>query len=74
MKRIILLALIALSVSTAYAQSYDTGKIKAHYDERIELMSIICHLAGLQEYNMNIGGDYITDIDNYFADVRNHPA
>ena len=24
--------------------------------------------------NMNIGGDYITDIDNYFADVKNHPA
>lgn len=24
--------------------------------------------------NMNIGGDYITDIDNNFADVKNHPA
>ena len=50
------------------------GNVKAYYDERIELMSIICHLAGFQEYNMNVGGDYITDIDNYFADVRNHPA
>ena len=74
MKRIILLVLATLIISTSYAQSNDIGKIKANYDERIELMSIICHLAGFQEYNMNIGGDYITDIDNYFADVRNHPA
>lgn len=74
MNRFFTLALAILFISATYGQSCGAIKIKAHYDERIELMSIICHLAGFQEYNMNIGGDYIADIDTYFGDVRNHPA
>ena len=74
MNRIIVILLANWFMICSYGQSINTGKIKARYDERIELMSIICHLAGFQEYNMNIGGDYITDIDNYFADAKNHPA
>ncbi len=71
MKKIITFILVLLGSFGVKAQD---RAVKAYYDERIELMSIICHLAGFQEYNMNVGGDYITDIDNYFADVRNHPA
>lgn len=71
MKKIITFILVLLGSFGVKAQD---RSVKAYYDERIELMSIICHLAGFQEYNMNVGGDYITDIDNYFADVRNHPA
>lgn len=74
MNRFFTLALAILFISVTYGQNCGAIKIKAHYDERIELMSIICHLAGFQEYNMNIGGDYIADIDTYFEDVRNHPA
>ena len=74
MNRIFTLVLASLFISIAYGQDCGAIKIKARYDERIELMSIICHLAGFQEYNMNLGGDYIADIDTYFADVRNHPA
>ena len=57
MNRFFTLALAILFISATYGQSCGAIKIKAHYDERIELMSIICHLAGFQEYNMNIGGD-----------------
>ena len=74
MNRIIVILLANWFMICSYGQSINTGKIKARYDERIELMSIICHLAGFQEYNMNIGGGYITDIDNYFADAKNYPA
>lgn len=71
MKKIIT-TIIALVITTfSSAQSFT---IKAKYDERVELMSILCHLAGYREYNMNMGGDYITDIDRYFSNVKNHPA
>lgn len=74
MKRIFSFIFIVLSVCVAYGHATDTGRIKANYDERIELMSIICHLAGFQEYNMGMGGDYTADIHSYFEKVRNHPA
>lgn len=74
MKRILTFIFTVLSVSLAYGKAANTGKIKANYDERVELMSIICHLAGFQEYNMGMGGDYTADIDRYFAEVKNHPA
>lgn len=74
MKRLFTILFVISCVSLAWGQPNNTGKIKANYDERIELISIICHLADFQEYNMNIGGNYITNIDNYFTDVKNHPA
>ncbi len=74
MNKVFTLLLASLFVSVVYGQSRESVKIKAHYDERVELMSIICHLAGFQEYNMNVAGDYISDIDTYFAKARNHPA
>ena len=74
MKRITILVFASFLILFAYGQSGNGDKIKAQYDERVELMSIICHLAGFQEYNMNIGGDYIADIDSFFADFKNHPA
>ena len=40
----------------------------------ILLMSVLCHLAGFREYNMNIGGKYITELDSFFSNVKNHPA
>lgn len=74
MKRKLTFLIAVSAISLAYGYEHEVGKIKAKYDERVELMSILCHLAGFQEYNMNMGGGYIKDIDNYFAEVRNHPA
>ena len=61
-------------MALAYGQAQNAGKMRANYDERVELMSIICHLAGFQEYNMGMSGDYTADIDKYFAEAKNHPA
>ncbi len=44
------------------------------YDERIELLGIICNLAGLEEYNHGWGRDYINDVDSLFASYSAHPA
>lgn len=71
MKKIITFILV---LAASFGVKAQDRAVKTQYDERVELMSIICHLAGFQEYNMNVGGDYITDIDNYFADVKNHSA
>lgn len=74
MKKLFTIIFFLLSVLFVYGQEVNGDKIKANYDERVELMSIICHLAGYHEYNMNNGGNYIEDIDHYFASVKNHPA
>lgn len=71
MNKIISTIIVLVLTTFASAQSFT---IKAKYDERVELMSILCHLAGYGEYNMNMGGDYIIDIDRYFSNVKNHPA
>lgn len=73
MNRTIILLLTLLSVLSANCKKPD-GKIKVAYDERIELMSILCRLAGFGEYNMNAGGKYIAEIDSFFSEVKNHPA
>lgn len=59
--RIASILFMFLTLLPIYGKSENHGAVKANFDERIELMSIICHLAGFQEYNMNLGGDYITD-------------
>lgn len=72
--RIASILFMFLTLLPIYGKSENHGAVKANFDERIELMSIICHLAGFQEYNMNLGGDYITEMDAYFAEAKTHPA
>ena len=43
-------------------------------DERVELLSIVFHLAGNPEYNMSHLDAYTGDIDRYFAPYKEHPA
>lgn len=40
----------------------------------MELMSILSRMAGFPEYNMDMAGRYIKDMDNYFKDNTDHPA
>ena len=54
--RIASILFMFLTLLPIYGKSENHGAVKANFDERIELMSIICHLAGFQEYNMNLGG------------------
>lgn len=48
--------------------------IEPKVNENVELMSILSRLAGFPEYNMNLGGQYILDINAYFGKYTNHPA
>lgn len=43
-------------------------------DARVELLSIIFHLSGLDVYNVSPLSTYTADIDNYFAAYKDHPA
>lgn len=76
MNRLITLALtlLAAAASLFAAGQKPSEQIRATHDERVELMSILCHLAGYREYNMNTGGQYIADIDSFFRDAKTHPA
>ena len=48
--------------------------ITPQVNENVELMSILSHMAGFPEYNMDMAGQYIKDMDNYFKDNTDHPA
>ena len=74
MRRFVTLFLILFSIFLINGETISPKGLKVKFDERIELMSIICHLAGYPEYNMRLGGEYINEIDNYFSDYKNHQA
>lgn len=52
----------------------DVQKIKVAVDPRIELVTIVCRLAGYGEYNRGMIISYNADIDKYFAPFKDHPA
>lgn len=43
-------------------------------DRRVELVSIVCRLAGFPEYSKSIGTAYARDVDAHFAPFRDHAA
>ena len=56
-----------------------TGNLKAQIievevNENVELMSILSRMAGFPEYSMDLGGQYITDMDSCFRKHRSHPT
>ena len=73
MNRLTVLALTLLAAAASLFAA-EPLQIRAAHDERVELVSILCHLAGYREYNMNTGGKYIADIDSFFRDAKAHPA
>ena len=74
MKHILIIALISSNIPLIYGETITHNRMRAKFDERVELMSIICHLANYPEYNMDMGGEYINEIDNYFSAYKNHQA
>ena len=75
MNRITALALTLLAAAASlFASGQTPPQIRATHDERVELVSILCRLAGYREYNMNTGGQYVADIDSFFRDAKTHPA
>ena len=74
MKRTLIQVLLSVNVPLIFGETIPHKRLTAKFDERIELMSIICHLAGYPEYNMGIGGEYINENDKYFSDYKKHQA
>jgi len=52
----------------------DRTELKVTIDPRIELMSVIFHLAGNPEYNRCKSKPYMGNLNEHFAGHRNHPA
>lgn len=50
------------------------ASVQARYDERIELMSVLCNLSGFSEYDIKLNGSYTSDIKEHFAAATDHPA
>ena len=67
MARKLLLAVLAFMTMTLQA------KVNVEVSETVELLSALSRTAGYQEYNMNMGGQYTQDIDNWFAPFKDHP-
>lgn len=53
-------------------RTLDTLDIRV--DPRVELLSIVCRLAGNPEYNRARINAYTRDVDEYFQPYRDHPA
>lgn len=60
---------ILLSLSS-FAQSTKP----AHFDERVDLMSVIWRLSGSQEYNLCRVPKYDQEVDSTFAQFKEHPV
>ena len=68
MKKKILLAVFALVALTMQAQ------VDVSVSETVELMSILSRTASFDEYNMDMGGQYTEDTEQWFAPFKAHPA
>lgn len=69
MKKCIIL--FALLIAGLYGKAQS---VVPQVNENVELMSILSRMAGFQEYHMDMAGQYIKDMDNYFKDNIEHPA
>jgi len=68
-KTIFILLITAFFTPLVHAKA-----IKATVNENIELMSILSRLAGYSEYSMDMGGQYMKDIDASLGRFGDHAA
>ena len=80
-KALPVIILFALCMNTAGASDSnnvttlpDRTQLKVMIDPRVELMSVIFHLAGNPEYNKCKSKAYMKNLNEHFAEHRNHPA
>ena len=69
MKRTLFFIVLFVSGLCVKAQT-----INVQVNQQVELMSILARMAGYPEYNMDIAGKYIKDIDVYFKEHSDHVA
>ena len=64
-----LFTLLSICVSTlSFAQS------NVRVDEIQELSAIVWRLAECEEYNTRVHPQYLSDVETYFADFKEHPV
>ena len=54
--------------------SYAQNTIPAHFDEWVDLMSVIWRLSGSNEYNLCRVPKYAQEVDDAFAQFKEHPV
>lgn len=69
--RTIILCILLFCV---YALDTKAQTIEPEVNENVELMSILARMAGYPEYNMDMAGQYIKDMDEHFKSQTKHPA
>ena len=71
----IVLVMSAVHLCGAFCGSQTSpSALRAKVDERVELLSIVFHLAGNPEYNMGRLDGYTGEIDRYFGPYKQHAA
>jgi hypothetical protein len=73
-KRFCVLFLLAAVGTICSLGETATSALQPQADPRIELLSIVFHLAGSHEYNMSSLSRYTAEIDSYFGTYKTHPA
>lgn len=66
--------ILCILLFCAYALVAKAQKIEPEVNENVELMSILARMAGYPEYKMDMAGQYIKDMDEYFKSQTKHPA
>lgn len=65
---------LLLSVVTCVQVRAEPARVTAVVDPRVELMSVIFHLAGNSEYNQCKSKRFMQNLNAHFSEYRNHPA
>jgi hypothetical protein len=75
MPQLIMLLQIGLTAGPP-ATTLDTAPapFEVRVDPRVEVLSILFHLAGAEEYNFRAVEPYVAAVDSFFAGAMNHPA
>ena len=66
--------LLCILLFCTYVHDAKAQAIGPEVNENVELMSILARMAGYPEYNMDMAGQYIKDMDEHFKSQTKHPA
>jgi hypothetical protein len=67
-------AAAAILTPSSTGGSTSASAIRVLVDPRIELLSVVCRLAGYPEYSMGRVRSYTADLDAHFATFKDHPV
>ena len=74
MRHTFILKYLIIIISFFMIGNLKAQTIEVEVNENVELMSILSRMARFPEYSMDLGGQYITDMDSCFRKHRSHPT